>query len=102
MELYMQTAHPYYALELFFIINWSGPKGGKAPLDPSSISQSKDDPICIRLLEDDKAKQESYKNTKRLIEVNPNDYQTVFYMDGHGPCFDLPNDEANIKLTEAM
>ncbi|CAF3851725.1 unnamed protein product [Rotaria sordida] len=97
-----EAAHPYYALEPYFKIDWASPRGGKAPLDRSSIDKSKNDSICVQFLADEQAKQGGYEKTKKLSEVNPNDYVAVFYVGGHGPCFDLPEDEVNIKLAEAI
>ncbi|CAF4795170.1 unnamed protein product [Rotaria sp. Silwood1] len=97
-----EAAHPYYALEPYFKIDWASPKGGKAPLDPSSLDKLKDDHICVQFLDDEKAKQGGYENTKKLSEINPNDYVALFYVGGHGPCFDLPEDEVSIKLAEAI
>ncbi|CAF4550094.1 unnamed protein product [Rotaria sp. Silwood2] len=97
-----EAAYPYYALEPYVKIDWASPRGGKAPLDPSSIDKSKDDYICVQFLADEKAKQGGYENTKKLSEINPNDYVALFYVGGHGPCFDLPEDEFNIKLAEAI
>ncbi|CAF0809032.1 unnamed protein product [Adineta steineri] len=94
-----EAAHPYYVLESHFNIEWASPKGGKAPLDPTSAEQFKDDAECIKFLSDNKAKQ-GYENTKKLSEINANDYVAIFYVGGHGPCFDLPEDKTNIKLAE--
>lgn len=37
-------------------------------------------------------------NAKKLSEVNVKDYDAVYYVGGHGPVMDLPNDPVNIKL----
>ncbi|CAF0884019.1 unnamed protein product [Rotaria sp. Silwood1] len=94
-----EAAHPYYVLEDHFTIEWASPKGGKAPLDPSSLEQFKDDVECKKFLSDNKAKQ-GYENTKKLNEINANDYIALIYVGGHGPCFDLAEDKTNIQLAE--
>ncbi len=86
-------------LEPHFTIEWASPKGGKAPLDPSSVENTKNDDGCKRFLSDNKAKQ-GYENTKKLSDVNANDYVALVYVGGHGPCFDLAEDKTNIKLAE--
>lgn len=42
--------------------------------------------------------QEKLANTKKLSEVRFSDYDAIFYVGGHGPVIDLPNDQDNIKL----
>ena len=37
-------------------------------------------------------------SAKRLVDVKAADYDAVFYIGGHGPVLDLPQDPANIKL----
>jgi putative intracellular protease/amidase len=86
-------------LEPHFTIEWASPKGGKAPLDPSSVENFKDDEESKQLLADNKAKQ-GYENTKKLSDINANDYVALLYVGGHGPCFDLAEDKTNIKLAE--
>ncbi|CAF1096687.1 unnamed protein product [Rotaria magnacalcarata] len=94
-----EAAHPYYVLENHFTIEWASPNGGKAPLDPSSVENFKDDAECKQFLSDDKAKH-GYENTQKLTDVNVNDYVALVYVGGHGPCFDLPEDKTNVKLAE--
>lgn len=97
--IYLQAAHPYYVLEPYFTIEWASPKGGKAPLDPSSIENYKDDNECKQFLSDENAKK-GYENTKTLVDSNANDYVGLVYVGGYGPCLDLPQDKDNIKLAE--
>lgn len=46
----------------------------------------------------DETVKEKFANAKKLVDVNPNDYAAIFYVGGHGPVLDLPNDPVNIKL----
>jgi putative intracellular protease/amidase len=41
-------------------------------------------------------------STGKLSEVNPADFDAVFYPGGHGPLWDLAEDKASIALIEAM
>ena len=94
-----EAAHPYYVLSPHFQVDWASPKGGKAPLDPSSVEDYKQDKECQQLLADDKARN-GYENTKKLSDINVHDYLAMVYVGGHGPCFDLPQDPSNIQLAE--
>lgn len=37
-------------------------------------------------------------STKKLSEVNAKDYDAIFFVGGHGPVIDLPDDPVNINL----
>jgi len=72
------------------------PKGGKAPLDPSSVQNFKEDASSQAFLK----KSDLWENTGKLADVKASDYDAIFYPGGHGPMFDLINDETSIKLIE--
>lgn len=86
-------------LEPHFTIEFASPNGGKAPLDPSSVNDFKDDAESTKFLSDTKAK-EGFENTKKLSDVNVDEYAAILYVGGHGPCFDLATDNTNIKVAE--
>ncbi|MFT6797836.1 MAG: putative intracellular protease/amidase, partial [Maribacter sp.] len=77
------------------------PKGGAAPIDPSSDSPDAATAATKRFDTDAEAK-ERIANTKVLADMNPNDFDAVFYPGGHGPLWDLANDATSIKLIETF
>lgn len=97
-----EFAAPYYALlDKGAEITVATPKGGQAPIDPSSDTedaQTKD----TKRFKDDKKAQEVIANTKVLADVDANDFDAVFYPGGHGPLWDLANDLTSVKLIEAF
>ncbi|MDO6472847.1 type 1 glutamine amidotransferase domain-containing protein [Maribacter sp. 1_MG-2023] len=97
-----EFAAPYYALlDKGAEITVATPKGGQAPIDPSSDSedaQTKD----TKRYKEDKDAQSVINNTKKLVEVNASDFDAVFYPGGHGPLWDLANDATSIKLIETF
>ncbi|WP_405396989.1 type 1 glutamine amidotransferase domain-containing protein [Maribacter sp. Asnod2-G09] len=97
-----EFAAPYYALlDKGAEITVATPKGGQAPIDPSSDSedaQTKD----TKRYKEDKDAQSVINNTKKLAEVNASDFDAVFYPGGHGPLWDLANDATSIKLIETF
>ncbi|WP_036154480.1 type 1 glutamine amidotransferase domain-containing protein [Maribacter forsetii] len=97
-----EFAAPYYALlDKGAEITVATPKGGQAPIDPSSDSedaQTKD----TKRYKDDKDAQSVINNTKKLADVNASDFDAVFYPGGHGPLWDLANDVTSIKLIETF
>jgi putative intracellular protease/amidase len=46
--------------------------------------------------------QNKLATTKKLSEVNPDDYDAVFYVGGHGPVLDLASDPVNGQLASAV
>ena len=97
-----EFAAPYYALlDKGAEITVATPKGGQAPIDPSSDSedaQTKD----TKRYKEDKDAQSVINNTKKLADVNASDFDAVFYPGGHGPLWDLANDATSIKLIETF
>jgi putative intracellular protease/amidase len=77
------------------------PKGGKAPIDPSSNTDDAQTEATKRYW-DDKEAQERIANTKVLSDMNASDFDAVFYPGGHGPLWDLANDATSIRLIETF
>jgi putative intracellular protease/amidase len=97
-----EFANPYYTLlDKGADITLASPKGGVAPIDPSSNTPetiTKD----TRRFKNDAVAQEKIKRTLALSEIDPNDYDAVFYPGGHGPLWDLANDAISINLIETF
>ena len=97
-----EFAAPYYTLhEAGAEITIASPKGGQPPIDPKSDEPGAQTPATIRF-KADAALQELLANTKPLNEISAIDFDGVFYPGGHGPLWDLTNDENSIKLLEAF
>jgi putative intracellular protease/amidase len=77
------------------------PKGGRPPLDPKSNEPSFQTAITRRFEKDADANAQ-LDTTARLDSVKQEDYDTVFYPGGHGPMWDLADDENSIKLPESF
>ncbi|WP_321827435.1 type 1 glutamine amidotransferase domain-containing protein [Maribacter dokdonensis] len=97
-----EFAAPYYALlDKGAEITVATPKGGQAPIDPSSDTEDAQTKDTKRFKEDKEVK-EIIANTKVLADVNANDFDAVFYPGGHGPLWDLANDLTSVKLIETF
>ncbi|TXD50753.1 type 1 glutamine amidotransferase domain-containing protein [Polaribacter sp. IC066] len=95
-----EFANPYYTLlDKGATITIATPKGGAAPIDPSSASPDAATEATARYDKDADAKQR-IANTKVLADINPEDFDAVFYPGGHGPLWDLANDSTSIALIE--
>jgi len=95
-----EFAAPYYEfLDAGADITLASPKGGQPPLDPVSDSPDAQTDDTRRFRGDKEANQR-LATTLPLSEVNPDDYDAVFYPGGHGPLWDLAEHPASIKLIE--
>ncbi|EHK65391.1 type 1 glutamine amidotransferase domain-containing protein [Achromobacter arsenitoxydans] len=97
-----EFAAPYYAfVDAGAKVTLASPKGGQPPLDPKS-----DDPDAqtddTRRFRKDADAQRLLASTRRLADVQPADYDAVFYPGGHGPLWDLAEDAKSVALIETM
>lgn len=97
-----ELAAPYYVFkDAGAEITLSSPKGGRPPLDPKSNEPEFRTELTLRF-EKDAAAEAQLDKTLRLDSVNQQDFDTVFYPGGHGPMWDLANDERSAKLIESF
>lgn len=94
-----ELAHPYHVLESVANITVASPKGGEAPLDPSSVKAFENDDIAQKFL---KEKEAVWKNTKPISQFlgKTNEFSAIFFVGGHGPMFDLSSSEESIQLVK--
>ncbi|KAI1786694.1 class I glutamine amidotransferase-like protein [Ganoderma leucocontextum] len=90
-----EAAHPYYVLSGKYHLDFASPKGPNPTVDEYSVQAFPDD--VPKFLENP-AVQAKLAAAKRLADVKAADYDAIFYIGGHGPVIDLPQDPANIKL----
>jgi putative intracellular protease/amidase len=97
-----EFAAPYYLFQGAGVeITVASPQGGKAPVDPKSIQPDYLTETTKKFLADPAA-QEKLNNTIRLGEVNPRNYDAVYYPGGTGPTWDLPEDRNSIRIIETF
>ena len=97
-----EFASPYYTLlDNGANITLASPEGGRPPIDPSSDTPDAQTEATERF-KDDQDLQHKMDNTKKLSEVNEDDFEAVFYPGGHGPLWDLSQDKDSISLIEAF
>jgi putative intracellular protease/amidase len=93
-----EVAAPYYAFkDARCSITLASPRGGAMPLDPKGAEEANQTASTRRFEADVKAR-DGILNTKKLSEINPADYDAVFFAGGHGTMDDFPTD-ASVKAT---
>ena len=91
---------PYYAFtDAGAEVIVTSPKGGHPPIDPRSDDPDNQTDTMLRFKKDP-ATQKVLANSVRLADVKAGDYDSIFYAGGHGPMWDLTNDEKSIALIE--
>src|SRR6202040_2760207 len=97
-----EFAAPYYTFkEAGAEIVLASPKGGQPPLDPKSNEPNFQTDLTHRFEADADAKAR-LATTVRLDSAKAEDFDTVFYPGGHGPMWDLAEDQNSVKLIETM
>lgn len=96
-----ELAAPYFVFrDAGANITLASPKGGQPPLDPKSH-----DPGALteatRRFEKDEEAQRALANTSKLTDVVGKEFDIVFYPGGHGPLWDLAEDQDSIGLIES-
>lgn len=95
-----EFASPYYVFkDAGAQVTLASPKGGQPPLDPGSDTPDFQTEATHRFEADVAAKTE-LATTKKLSEINIDDFDAVFYPGGHGPLWDLAEDQDSISLIE--
>jgi putative intracellular protease/amidase len=97
-----EFAAPYYAfVDAGFKVTIVSPEGGHPPIDPKSEMEDFQTPATKRY-DDDKVVQNLIANTGKLIDVDSADFDAVFYPGGHGPLWDLTDNQLSISLIESF
>jgi putative intracellular protease/amidase len=97
-----ELAAPYYVFkDAGAEITLASPKGGQPPLDPKSDEPMFQTDLTRRFTADEKANAQ-LAETVRLDTVDQKDFDTVFYPGGHGPMWDLAEDQTSVRLIESF
>ncbi len=97
-----EFAAPYFVFRDAGVrLTLASPKGGQPPVVPKSDLPENQTPAMTRFKQDPAA-QKALSQTVRLAEVKAEDYDTVFYVGGHGPLWDLAESPVSIALIESF
>ncbi|MWJ26647.1 type 1 glutamine amidotransferase domain-containing protein [Halomonas sp. ZH2S] len=97
-----EFASPYYVFkDAGAQVTLASPAGGQPPIDPTSDAPEAQTPATERFRQDPAA-QAQLASTIPLQDINPAEFDAVFYPGGHGPLWDLANDQTSIDLIEAF
>lgn len=77
----------------------ASPRGRVVPIDPASIIRSYAPPSCKRWFA---LNSQLLASSKKLSQIDPSQYDALFYPGGHGPMWDLRKNVHNKKIAEAF
>src|SRR6516164_3111650 len=77
----------------------ASPKGGQPPIDPKSDLPENQTPAMARFKKDREA-QDALAHTLKLADMKSEDFDSIFYVGGHGPMWDLVDNPDSIRLIE--
>jgi len=97
-----EFAAPYFVFRDAGVdLTLASPKGGQPPVDPKSDLPENQTPAMARFKKDATAQKE-LSQTVNLTDVKAEDFDTVFYVGGHGPPWDLAESPVSIALLESF
>lgn len=97
-----EFAAPYFVFRDAGVeLTLASPKGGQPPIDPKSDLPENQTPAMARFKQDPVA-QKALSQTVKLADVKAEDYDSIFYVGGHGPMWDLVDNPVSIALIESF
>lgn len=97
-----EFAAPYFVFRDAGVeLTLASPKGGQPPVDPKSDLAENQTPAMARFKKDPAA-QKALAGTVKLADVKAVSFDTVFYVGGHGPMWDLAESPVSIALLESF
>ena len=97
-----EFAAPYFVFRDAGVeLTLASPKGGQPPLDPKSDLPENQTAAMTRFKEDE-ASLKALATTRKLADVQAEDFDTVFYPGGHGPMWDLAESPVSKALLESF
>jgi putative intracellular protease/amidase len=97
-----EFAAPYFVFrDAGAELTLASPKGGQPPVDPKSDMPENQTEAQARFKKDADA-QKALSQTAKLADMKAENFDTVFYVGGHGPMWDLAESQDSIKLLESF
>jgi putative intracellular protease/amidase len=97
-----EFAAPYFVFRDAGVeLTLASPKGGQPPIDPKSDLPENQTDAMARFKQDPVA-QAALSRTVKLADMKSQDFDTVFYVGGHGPMWDLAESGDSIALLESF
>jgi putative intracellular protease/amidase len=97
-----EFAAPYFVFRDAGVeLTLASPKGGQPPVDPKSDLPENQTSAMARFKQDKDA-QKALATTVKLSEIKAENFDSIFYVGGHGPMWDLVDNPDSIALIESF
>jgi putative intracellular protease/amidase len=97
-----EFAAPYFVFrDAGVAVTLASPKGGQPPVDPKSDEPGNQTDAMARFKKDAVA-QKALSQTQKLADMKSADFDTIFYVGGHGPMWDLAESQDSKALLESF
>ena len=97
-----EFAAPYFVFRDAGVkLTLASPKGGQPPIDPKSDLPEEQTPAMTRFKQDAEA-QKQLSQTVKLSDMKSKDFDSIFYVGGHGPMWDIVDNPDAIALIESF
>jgi putative intracellular protease/amidase len=97
-----EFAAPYFVFRDAGVqLTLASPMGGQPPVDPKSDMPENQTAAMARFKQDRNA-QNDLAHTAKLADMKSEDFDTIFYVGGHGPMWDLAESKDSIALIESF
>jgi putative intracellular protease/amidase len=97
-----EFAAPYFVFRDAGVeLTLASPKGGQPPVDPKSDLPENQTAAMARFKKDETA-QKALANTRKLADMKAEDFDSIFYVGGHGPMWDLAESPVSRALIESF
>jgi putative intracellular protease/amidase len=97
-----EFAAPYFVFrDAGVALTLASPKGGQPPIDPKSDEPGNQTEAMARFKKDAVA-QKALSQTQKLADMKSADFDTIFYVGGHGPMWDLAESQDSKALLESF
>jgi putative intracellular protease/amidase len=97
-----EFAAPYFVFRDAGVeLTLASPNGGQPPVDPKSDLPENQTSAMARFKQD-QAAQQALAQTVKLAGVKAENFDTIFYVGGHGPMWDLAESADSIALIESF
>src|SRR3982750_1995929 len=97
-----EFAAPYFVFRDAGVeLTLCSPRGGQPPIDPKSDLPENQTASMARFKNDSTA-QDDLAHTQQLSAMKSEDFDTIFYVGGHGPMWDLVDNKESIALIESF
>lgn len=97
-----ELAAPYYVFkDAGAEVTLASPAGGQPPIDPQS-EQPDSQTEATRRFHADATAMQALAHTRKLAEVNAETFDAVFYPGGHGPLWDLAENEESRLIIDRI